>query len=66
MSVNTEQMFADIHCRQALIENNYFLLKPVTDGCTGQYQSGTAIFIFAIHVTSNKKNILSGDEMHQA
>ena len=55
MSVNTEQMFADIHCRQALIENNYFLLKPVTDGCAGHYKSGTAMYVLAMHAKATGK-----------
>jgi hypothetical protein len=39
-------MFEDIHCRLELAEKDYFLIVLIMDGCTGQYKSGTAIFVF--------------------
>ena len=45
--VNTEQMFEDIHRRMELTKNDYFLIILITDGCAGQYKSGTALFILA-------------------
>ncbi len=47
--VNTEQMFEDIHCRQELTKKDYFLIIPITDGCAGQYKSGTAMYVLAMH-----------------
>jgi hypothetical protein len=53
--VNTEQMFADIHHRLELTENDYFLIILITDGCAGQYKSGTAMFVLAMHAQATGK-----------
>jgi hypothetical protein len=54
---NTEQMFEDIHRRQELTENDYFLIILITDGCEGQYKSGTAtaMFMLAMHAQATGK-----------
>jgi hypothetical protein len=53
--VNTEQMFEDIHRRQESTENDYFLIILITDGCAGQYKSGTAMFMLAMHAQATGK-----------
>jgi hypothetical protein len=53
--VNTNQMFEDIHRRQELTKNDYFLIILITGGCAGQYKSGTAMFMLAMHAQATEK-----------
>jgi hypothetical protein len=53
--INTEQIFEDIHRRLELTANDYSLIIFITDGCTGQYKLGTAIFVLAMHAQASGK-----------
>ncbi len=48
-------MFEDIHHRMELTKKDYFLIILITDGCAGQYQLGTAVFVLAMHVQLTDK-----------
>ena len=50
--INTEQMFEDIYRRQELTENDYTIIIFITNGCAGQYKSGKALFMLAMHEQS--------------
>ena len=62
--INTEQMFEDIYRRQELTENDYTIIIFITNGCAGQYKSGKALFMLAMHAQST--GFFSGSEMRRA
>ena len=53
--INMEQMFEDIYRWHELTENDYTIIIFITDGCAGQYKSGTALFVLAMHAQSSGK-----------
>ncbi len=55
LQIAATTLFEDIHHRQELTEKNYFLIILITDGCTGQYKSGTATFMLAMHAQATGK-----------
>ncbi len=63
--INMEQMFEDIYRRHELTENAYTIVIFITDGCTGQYKSGTALFVLTMHAQSSGI-FFSGSEMRRA
>ncbi len=63
--INTEQMFEDIYQRQELTDNDYPIIIFITDGCAGQYKSGTALSCWQC-MHSHLEKYFSDSEMRRA